>query len=262
MCLIVNGATDIGRVRDHNEDSILALGAEQSPPGTDALLVVADGMGGHAAGEVASGMAISKIGERFGSGEFITEPVDGLEYALRTLLQDVNGLIQSAGQDSDKRGMGTTCTLAVIKDKRLYYAHVGDSRAYLFRDDELSQITNDHSWVEGMVRAGVISREAARTHPNRNMVTRAIGINEDVEVDTGSCALHDGDLIILCSDGLNSMLADEDIQSVVETSSHETVCVDLIEAANQAGGHDNISVTVAYFGSGDANLKSTPPSSH
>jgi len=157
--------------------------------------------------------------------------------------------------------MGTTCTLAVIKDKRLYYAHVGDSRAYLFRDDELRQITTDHSWVEEMVRAGIISREAARTHPNRNMVTRAIGLDADVVVDTGSCALHDGDLIILCSDGLNSMLADEDIQSVVETSSHETVCVDLIEAANQAGGHDNISVTVAYFGSGDANLKSTPPSS-
>ena len=262
MCLIVNGATDVGRVRDHNEDSILALGAEQSPPGTDALLVVADGMGGHAAGEVASGMTISQIGERFGSGEFITEPVDGLEYALRTLLQDVNRLIQSAGQDSDKRGMGTTCTLAVIKDKRLYYAHVGDSRAYLFRDDELRQITTDHSWVEDMVRAGIISREAARTHPNRNMITRAIGLNANVVVDTGSCALHDGDLIILCSDGLNSMLADKDIQSVVETSSHETVCVDLIEAANQAGGHDNISVTVAYFGSRGANLKSNLPYSH
>jgi len=261
MCLIVNGATDVGRVRDHNEDSILALGAEQSLPGTDALLVVADGMGGHAAGEVASGMVISKIGERLGSGGFTTEPADGLEYALSTLLQDVNSLVQSAGQDGDKRGMGTTCTLAVIKDNRLYYAHVGDSRAYLFRDDKLRQITTDHSWVEEMVRAGIISREAARTHPNRNMVTRAIGLDADVVVDTGSCALHDGDLIILCSDGLNSMLADEDIQSVVETSSHETVCVDLIEAANQAGGHDNISVTIAYFGGG-ANLKSTLPYSH
>ena len=262
MCLIVNGATDIGRVRDHNEDSILALGSQQSPPGIDALLVVADGMGGHAAGEVASGMTISYISERFGSGKFSADSVDGLEYALRALIQDVNRLVQSAGQDDDKRGMGTTCTLAVIKDKRLYYAHVGDSRAYLFRDAELSQITNDHSWVEEMVRAGAISREAARTHPNRNMVTRAIGLDTDVVVDTGSCALHDGDLIILCSDGLNSMLADENIQSVVETSSHGTVCAALIEAANQAGGHDNISVTAAYFGSGDANLKSTPPSSH
>ena len=249
MCLVVNGATDIGRVRDHNEDSILALGREQSPPGIDALLVVADGMGGHAAGEVASGITISHISEHFGSGEFATDCVGGLEDALRTLIQDVNNLVQSAAQDDDKRGMGTTCTVAVIKDKRLYYAHVGDSRAYLFRNGELNQITHDHSWVEEMVRAGAISREAARTHPNRNMITRAIGLGADVVVDTGSCALYDEDLIILCSDGLNSMLSDEDIQSAVEMSSHETVCVALIEAANQAGGQDNISVTVAYFGS-------------
>jgi len=249
MCLIVNGATDIGRVRDHNEDSILALGTEQSPQGTDALLAVADGMGGHAAGEVASGMTISYISERFESGEFATDSLDGLEYVLRTLIQDVNNLVQSASQDDDKRGMGTTCTVAVIKDKRLYYAHVGDSRAYLFRNGELNQITHDHSWVEEMVRAGAISREAARTHPNRNMITRAIGLGADVVVDTGSCALYGGDLILLCSDGLNSMLSDEDIQSVVEMSSHETVCVALIEAANQAGGQDNISVLVAHLGS-------------
>ena len=249
MCLIVNGETDTGRVRDHNEDSILTLGAEQSHLNVDALLAVADGMGGHAAGEVASGLTTSIINERFRSGEFSADPRDGLEYALRTLLQDVNRLVHIASQDSDKRGMGTTCTLAVIKDKRLYYAHVGDSRAYLFRNDELNQITDDHSWVEEMVRVGAISREAARAHPNRNMITRAIGLGADVVVDTGSCALHEGDLIILCSDGLNSMISDEDIQSVAATSSHGAVCAALIEAANQAGGQDNISVAVAYLGS-------------
>ena len=249
MCLIVNGGTDTGQVRDHNEDSILALGEEQSPSGVDALLVVADGMGGHAAGEVASGLTTSNIGKRFTSGEFPSDSGDSIEHELRTLLQDVNSVVHTAGQDSDKRRMGTTCTLAVIKDKRLYYAHVGDSRVYLFRKGQLNQITDDHSWVEEMVRAGVISREAARTHPSRNMITRAIGLGAEVMVDTGSCALHDGDLIILCSDGLNSMLSDEDIRSVVEASSHETVCAALIEAANQAGGQDNISVTVAYLGS-------------
>ena len=246
----VFGSTDIGRARDHNEDAILALGGEQSPPGVDALLVVADGMGGHAAGEVASGMTIDQISERFGSAEFASVSTDSFEEVLRSLLQDVNRSVQSAGLDDDKRGMGTTCTLAAIRDKRLYYAHVGDSRAYVFRDGELSQLTSDHSWVEEMVRAGSISREAARTHPNRNVITRAIGLDVDVVVDTGSFELEDDDLVVLCSDGLNSMLSDEGIQGVIQLSSHDTVCVDLIESANNAGGHDNTSVTVAYLGVG------------
>ena len=251
MYLIVNGFTDTGRVRDHNEDSILALEMDQSLVGVDGLLVVADGMGGHAAGEVASEMTISHINEYFCSGLFANQSANEIEPQLSTLLQEINSLVASAGQDGDNRGMGTTCTLAVVIGERMYYAHVGDSRAYLFRDKELSQITNDHSWVEEMVRAGIISAAVARTHPSRNMITRAIGLGETVSVDTGSCRLYSGDSVILCSDGLNSMLSDAEIQIIAETSSHDTLCVDLIEAANQAGGHDNISVTVVYLSSGN-----------
>ena len=134
MDLNVNAETETGMVRDHNEDSILKLGGEQSPPGVDALLVVADGMGGHAAGEVASSLAIEQIEQRFTSGEFSSTPDDDFEEALRSLLQDVNQVVNAAGQDNDKRGMGTTCTLVAIKASQLYFAHVGDSRAYLFTE--------------------------------------------------------------------------------------------------------------------------------
>jgi serine/threonine protein phosphatase PrpC len=248
MELHVHGETETGRVRDHNEDSILKLGGEQSPPGVDALLVVADGMGGHAAGEVASKLTVDRIEDQFTSGAFSSTTADEFEEALRTLLQNVNQAVYSAGQDTDKRGMGTTCTLVVIKDDHLYYAHVGDSRAYLLRGGELDQVTDDHSWVEEMVRAGSLSKEEARTHPNRNVITRAIGLDASVVVDTGVCALKDGDLVMLCSDGLNSMISDEEIHNVLEGSSHKTVCTDLIAAANQSGGHDNTSVVAACVG--------------
>ena len=248
MDLNVHAETATGMVRDHNEDSILKLGGEQSPPGVDALLVVADGMGGHAAGEAASSLAIEQIEQRFTSGEFASTADDDFEEALRSLLQNVNEVVNAAGQDNDKRGMGTTCTLVAIKGSHLYFAHVGDSRAYLFRDKTLAQITDDHSWVEEMVRVGSLSKEEARTHPNRNVITRAIGLDANVAVDTGGCALQDGDLVMLCSDGLNSMIPDEEIHDVLARSSHKTVCTDLIAAANQSGGHDNTSVVAACVG--------------
>jgi len=248
MRLNIHGGTETGRVRDHNEDMILILGGEKSPPGVDALLVVADGMGGHAAGEVASKLTVEHIEQHFTSGAFASTTADEFEEALRTLLQNVNQVVHTAGQDTDKRGMGTTCTLVAIKDDSLYYAHVGDSRAYLLRGRKLEQVTDDHSWVEDMVRDGSLSKEEARTHPNRNMITRAIGLDSSVVVDTGGCALRARDLIMLCSDGLNSMISDEAIHNVLEESSHKTVCANLIAAANEAGGHDNTTVAVAYLG--------------
>ena len=249
MDLNVHAETETGMVRDHNEDSILELGGEQSPPGVDALLVVADGMGGHAAGEVASSLAIEQIEQRFISGEFASTADDDFEEALRSLLQDVNQVVNAAGQDNDKRGMGTTCTLVAIKGGHLYFAHVGDSRAYLFRDKTLAQITDDHSWVEEMVRAGSLTKEEARTHPNRNVITRAVGLDSSVQVDTGRRSLKEDDLIMLCSDGLNSMISDEEIHTVIKNSTFANLCTDLIAAANEAGGHDNTSVAVAYLGS-------------
>ena len=248
MSLIVKGETDTGRVRDHNEDQYLALGGEQSPPGAGALLVVADGMGGHAAGEVASLMAVQHIEERFRSGVYSSVDDKDLEEALRELLGDVNRAVLTAGQDPDKRGMGTTCTLVIIKGQQLYFSHVGDSRAYLLRDGQLNQITTDHSWVEEAVATGTMTREEARIHPKRNIITRAIGLEADLKVDTDQLSLQRGDLVLLCSDGLNSMIPDEDILKTLQESSTDTVCANLIKAANDAGGHDNTSVVIAVVG--------------
>ena len=248
MSLIVKGETDTGRVRDHNEDQYLALGGEQSPPGADALLVVADGMGGQAAGEVASLIAVQHIEERFRSGGLTSVDDKELEEALRELLGDVNRAVLTAGQEPDKRGMGTTCTLVIIKGQQLYFSHVGDSRAYLLRDGQLNQITTDHSWVEEAVATGTMTREEARIHPKRNIITRAIGLEADLKVETDQVSLQRGDLVLLCSDGLNSMIPDEDILKTLQESSTDTLCANLIKAANDAGGQDNTSVVIAVVG--------------
>ena len=127
-------------------------------------------------------------------------------------------------------------------------AHIGDSRAYLLREGELHQVSKDHSWVEDAVDQGVITREQARTHPNRNVITRAIGLDQQPKIDTSAMPLADGDLLVLCSDGLNSMIPDEDIHRILKESPTDAVCGDLIGAANEAGGHDNTTVVVAAVG--------------
>ena len=136
----------------------------------------------------------------------------------------------------------------IVKGQQLYFSHVGDSRAYLLRDGQLNQITTDHSWVEEAVATGTMTREEARIHPKRNIITRAIGLEADLKVDTDQLSLQRGDLVLLCSDGLNSMIPDEDILKTLQESSTDTVCANLIKAANDAGGRDNTSVVIAVVG--------------
>ena len=250
MKVTVRAETDTGRVRDHNEDYFAALGEEESPPGVDALLVVADGMGGHAAGEVASKMTVEGIMQSLSSRGEEASKLEGNAYEvfLGKVLEEVNQDVWRAGQESDKRGMGTTCTLAAIRDHQLFLAHIGDSRAYLLRDGELHQVSKDHSWVEDAVDQGVITREQARVHPNRNVITRAIGLDPQPQIDTSVMPLADGDLLLLCSDGLNSMIPDEDIHRILTSSDPEDVCQALIDAANNHGGHDNTTVVAAAVG--------------
>ena len=246
----VYSATNIGIVRDHNEDDLLTLHSGDQPTGTDAVLVVADGMGGHPAGEVASRMTVDGIREHLREKESVSATIEGSEYGifLHTIIKEVNESVCVAGRDPDKLGMGTTCTLAAIREDTLFMVHVGDSRAYMIRNSEIHQITTDHSWVQERVDEGEMTPEEARFHPNRNMITRAIGLEANVVVDTGDCALRGGDLVMLCSDGLNSMISDEEIHNVLKASSHKTVCTELIAAANQSGGHDNTSVVAACVG--------------
>ena len=249
--ILVAALTDVGRVRTGNEDSYSTLWGEKSPPGVDALIVVADGMGGHAAGEVASSMAVDGVVELMSSA--VGSPhVGGQKYleVLGRVLQNVNTTVYQAGQDADKRGMGTTCTVVVIKEDQLYVSHVGDSRAYLLRAGELHQITEDHSWVEQQVAIGALSREEARNHPDRNVITRAIGLDPQVKVDGYLVSLANGDVLLLCSDGLTTMVEDAEIASILSGNNPQEACKALIEAANRQGGQDNITVAIANITGG------------
>lgn len=235
MNISVGAHTDVGRVREGNEDSYLA----DAP-----LFVVADGMGGHLAGDVASATAVEVIKER--TGELRADDPE----TLATTLKEANRAIWTkADEDPNVRGMGTTCTLALVDGERVQLAHVGDSRAYLFHDNQLRQVTEDHTLVGRMVREGRLSAEDAERHPQRSIITRALGVDEDVDVDLMTFELNDGDRLLICSDGLSSMLSHDQIAGVLaETSDAQSAAEHLVELANEAGGEDNITVVVVDFG--------------
>jgi serine/threonine protein phosphatase PrpC len=228
--------SDTGRVRHHNEDRSLA-GA--------AVIAVADGMGGAKAGEVAAQMAVEAVAE-------LDPPVTAAD--VRTAIERANAAIrQMARDDPSKSGMGTTLTAAMLGDGRLDVVHVGDSRAYLWRDGALRQLTDDHSVVAELVRRGSISPEDAESHPHRNVITRALGAEPEVVADTFSEALRDGDVVLLCSDGLSSYVAEAEIADALGGGGRlDDVAQALVERANAAGGTDNVTVVLARVGAGDA----------
>ena len=229
----VGAGSDVGRVRSGNEDSYLV----QEP-----LFVVADGMGGHVAGDVASRLAVKTIGESLNDG--ITEPEQ-----LADAVKGANSAIwEQAHSDPTLQGMGTTCTLVFIRNDEIHIAHVGDSRAYLLRDGKLHQITEDHTLVGRMVREGRLRPEQAEHHPQRSIITRALGVDGHVDVDLSSLAIREGDRVLICSDGLTSMVDGDTIESVVAGTDDPQAAVDrLIDHANQAGGEDNITAVILSF---------------
>ncbi|HZU60411.1 MAG TPA: Stp1/IreP family PP2C-type Ser/Thr phosphatase, partial [Solirubrobacteraceae bacterium] len=222
--------SDTGRQRRENEDSAFAAAP---------LFVVADGMGGAQAGEVASRLAI----ETFQRGL----AADGSpEQRLAERVRDANRRIyEKSRTESGREGMGTTLTAAYVDDGQLAIAHVGDSRAYLFRDGELTRLTQDHSLVDELLRQGKLTEEEAAEHPQRSIITRALGPEADVDVDTFTYAVQAGDLLLLCSDGLTSMISEEAVAGVLASAgSLSEAAKALIEQANQAGGRDNITVVL------------------
>jgi serine/threonine protein phosphatase PrpC len=227
MRIDIGSATDIGRVRERNEDSILV-----DPP----LFAVADGMGGHRGGDVASQVALETM-ERL-------EDEDGgslVEHVRRAN----RAVWERSVQDERLSGMGTTLTAVRVGGDDVVLAHVGDSRAYLLRNDSLTQLTDDHTLVARMVRSGEITKAEAEVHPHKNVMTRALGTEEDVEVDEETIELQDGDRVLLCSDGLTGMVTEDQIQAILEASSTpQNAAERLVRAANRAGGVDNISVVV------------------
>ncbi|MBM6675991.1 Stp1/IreP family PP2C-type Ser/Thr phosphatase [Olsenella uli] len=221
--------SDVGLVRGHNEDSFLL----RTP-----LFMVSDGMGGHAAGEVASSIAVETVGEQ--------APGTADDVLLGAAVEAANmAVIEAAEQGIGKPGMGCTATAVLVEKNKMAVAHVGDSRAYVLRQGTLVRVTHDHSYVEELVDAGEITADEARTHPSRSIITRALGSDPDMYADHFSLEVNDGDRIILCSDGLSSMISDAEIESVAVSSATPQQAADnLVAAALTAGGADNVTVVV------------------
>ncbi|HEX7254333.1 MAG TPA: Stp1/IreP family PP2C-type Ser/Thr phosphatase [Gaiellaceae bacterium] len=225
-------ATHPGRKRRHNEDTYVV-----EPP----LFAVADGMGGAKAGEVASGLAAGALKEGGGDGASGEERVT-------SLIQEANRRVfRRANEDREASGMGTTMTVALVEQNRVVFGHVGDSRAYLIRDGAIEQLTDDHSLVAELVRSGKLTPEEAEAHPQRSVITRAVGTEPDVDVDTFDIEPAEGDLFLICSDGLTDMVDDRTIIDAIERhrGDLDEAARALVGAANRVGGEDNI--TVVFF---------------
>ena len=221
--------SDVGLVRGHNEDSFLL----RAP-----LFMVSDGMGGHAAGEVASSIAVETVGEQ--------APGTADDVLLGAAVESANmSVIEASEQGIGKPGMGCTATAVLIEKNKMAVAHVGDSRAYVLRQGTLVRVTHDHSYVEELVDSGQITADEARTHPSRSIITRALGSDPDMYADHFSLEVGDGDRIILCSDGLSGMIGDGQIESLAVSSATPQQAADnLVAAALTAGGADNVTVVV------------------
>ncbi len=229
--------TDVGIVRSGNEDNYLML-ADRG------VFIVADGMGGHAAGEVASEMAVRLISRDLGTVRGL--PDEEVAERMRQAIRGANAAIyERTLTEHDKRGMGTTATALVLLPNRFLLGHVGDSRAYRLRDGRFEQLTKDHSYVQEQVDAGLLTPEQARVHPYSNVITRCVGANQDVIPDTYGGDLRAGDVVLLASDGLTGMLEDEHIHKILEAPGGPQDWVDaMINDANRRGGLDNITAII------------------
>jgi protein phosphatase len=230
------GVTDTGRRRRQNEDAFVC-----DPP----LFAIADGMGGAQAGEVASRLATGALKERGAE--------TGGEHRIVDLIQEANRRVYDrSSSDPNTSGMGTTITVALVEDEHVAFGHVGDSRAYLIRDARMEQLTEDHSLVNELLKTGRLSREEAEMHPQRSVITRALGTDPDVDVDTFSVAAQTGDLFLLCSDGLTDMVSEGSILDLVERHREDIdgALRALVKEANRGGGEDNITVVAFEISDG------------
>lgn len=235
------GKTDMGRVRESNQDAFLCGHISE-----DALFcVVCDGMGGVNGGNVASAIAVKVISDRIMEVYRDGLASNSVRNLLETAIAAANiDIYDAAMADLNLRGMGTTVVVLIIVDRKLYITHVGDSRAYLFRKDGMDQITRDHSIVQAMVENGQLTQNEARNHPRKHFITRALGVEDTVDCDYGEMNLEDGEFLLICTDGLTNMVETDEIYRLVQSADPEIVPERLIHAANMAGGSDNITVVV------------------
>jgi protein phosphatase len=237
------GKSDKGLLRSQNEDAFCIIGGSGGDP---LLLVVADGMGGHLAGDIASQTAITVIRESLAENPLDVASKDAIENRLLALAQAANEKIYKKSlTELNCFGMGTTLIIAVVTGASLAVAHIGDSCAYYFRDGEINKITTDHTYVEELVRIGTLTREEAARHPKRNVITRAVGSMGRILPDMYWVDLRDGDRVLLCTDGLSKMISESEIaEAVLASGDPDEICGALISKSNTRGGLDNITVLV------------------
>jgi len=237
------GRCDLGKVRASNEDSIYI----SENPNTDfEYFIVADGMGGHNGGEVASREAIKYFNEYIETNMPIRNLEDILDVFVEAVAYSNRRVFEMSENDASLKGMGTTFTAAAIYESKLFCVHIGDSRLYIYDRNGLKQLTKDHSFVMEMVRMGKITLDEARIHPKKNMITKAVGIEETMPADTIVCSLDEDSIVLLCSDGLPNMITDKEIEKILKKKNDLATKADmLVKLANKNGGFDNISVILA-----------------
>jgi PPM family protein phosphatase len=254
------GRTDVGQVREHNEDNFIVADLTKASRGlmeTDrnqsvgdrgVLLGVCDGMGGAAAGEVASQLAVDIIFQKMIAGDPPTNHDDIAARLVHAIESAGLRIFSEAKLDRTRRGMGTTSTVSALIDDHLFIGQVGDSRAYILRGDRLVQVTRDQSLVNQLIEAGQLTEEEAETFEHNNIILQALGTSDSVQVDLTFVELKRGDTLLLCSDGLSGMVRNEEIREVLRTVDDPLeACKTLTDRANQAGGHDNITVVICKF---------------
>jgi PPM family protein phosphatase len=234
--------SDKGIVRETNEDFCNMISGY---PGIPVTFIIADGMGGHNSGEIASRTAVDHISNSIlKTADLFSENTD-IAGIIKRLILDANQAVYGESvKYTGNHGMGTTLIITVIIGKIMYVGHVGDSRLYMIRNDEISQITVDHSYIEELVRNGSLTREEADKHPSKHIITRALGCSEELEVDTYICEMEENDLFVLCTDGLTNMLDEDEIKRIACSNPPMEACEELVNSANSNGGEDNITVIV------------------
>lgn len=240
--------TDVGRKREVNQDYVFV--SDQPIGNIPNLFVVADGMGGHKAGDYASRFVVEDVKK-----ELAVSKEDGPHAMMKKAIESANHkLIAESKTDVKLEGMGTTLVVATVIEHTLYFANVGDSRLYVI-NDEIRQLSRDHSLVQEMVRLGGLNAEEAKHHPDKNIITRAVGVKEKIEIDFFEYRLKKGDIILMCTDGLSNMVEDEEILQIVQSARDVVEAVEqLIERANSNGGSDNIGVIVAEPFAGEVSI--------
>ncbi|MBQ6547099.1 MAG: Stp1/IreP family PP2C-type Ser/Thr phosphatase [Bacilli bacterium] len=229
--------TDTGIVRDHNEDSVIIVENNEAT-----LLAVADGMGGHKAGEIASSIAISSISKRFSESFFKMTKAAAVEW-IKTCANEINNQIfKYTEENPESKGMGTTLVLAIVTSEYILFGNIGDSSGFVMKDGKLHKVTKDHTLVNLLLAAGELTEEEAKNHPKKNILMNALGINDPIEIDIFDCSMEISE-ILLCSDGLTTMVSEDQIEKVLlEDTTTEEKVIKLIKKANNRGGNDNISI--------------------